>query len=135
MKPDGIFRKFLERRPRTLFEDDKADELCVRPKGPLFSVRVFRVLLLAFGISLMLSIDWFGLLLLNSRGVFEQMGALNALRVTAVLVGGVAISPALLMLHYGRLYTYTSDENVFFAITFAISFLLGSPCVLVGIFA
>ena len=38
------------------------------------------------------------------------------------------------MFHYKRLYSYTSDENVFFAVTFALSFLLGSPCVLVGMF-
>lgn len=134
MESSGRFRKFLERPPRTLFEDDKDEELNVRPKGPLFSRRVFRALLAVFGLSLMLSLDWFGLLLLNSRGVFEQMGALNALRVTAVLMGGVAVPSALLMFHYGRLYTYTSDENVFFAVTFSLSFLLGSPCALVGAF-
>ena len=33
-----------------------------------------------------------------------------------------------------RLYSYTSDENVFFAVTFALSFLLGSPCVTRGNF-
>lgn len=135
MKPVGSFRKFLERPPRTLFEDEGEEELDIRPKGPLFPRRVFWALLIFFGISMMLSMDWFGLLLLNSRGVIEQMGSLNALRVTAVLMGGVAVPSALLMLHYKRLYTYTSDENVFFAITFSISFLLGSPCALVGIFA
>lgn len=39
-----------------------------------------------------------------------------------------------MMFHYNRLYSYDSDENVFFAITFSISFLLGLPCVLVGVF-
>jgi hypothetical protein len=38
------------------------------------------------------------------------------------------------MFHYKRLYSYISDENVFFTITFSLSFLLGSPCVLAGIF-
>ncbi len=135
MKPPESFRRFLERPPRTLFEDGKDDDMHARPKGPLFSRRTFRALVLVFGVSLMLSMDWFGLLLLNSRGVFEQMGALNALRVTAVLMSGIAIPSALLMRHYGRIYTYTSEENVFFAITFALSFMLGTPCVLVGTFA
>ena len=135
MKPPESFRRFLERPPRTLFEDAREAELNARPRGPLFSRRVFHALLLFFGVSLMLSMDWFGLLLLNSRGVFEQMGSLNALRVTAVLMSGVAVPSALLMRHYGRLYTYTSEENVFFAIAFALSFMLGFPCVLVGLFA
>ena len=134
MKPAENFLKSLKRPPRSLFEEEKEDPHA-RPKGPLFSRRVFWALLVLFGVSLMLSMDWFGLLLLNSRGVFDQMGALNALRITAVLMGGVAIPSALLMIHYGRLYTYTSEENVFFAITFALSFLLGSPCALVGAFA
>jgi hypothetical protein len=38
------------------------------------------------------------------------------------------------MLHYKRIYSYDSEENVFFAITFAISFMLGFPCALVGLF-
>jgi hypothetical protein len=38
------------------------------------------------------------------------------------------------MFHYKRLYSYTSDENIFFAVTFSLSFLLDSPCVLTGIF-
>ena len=134
MKRAESFRKLFKKPPRTLFEEEREDPHA-RPKGPLFSPRVFWALLVVFGVSLMLSMDWFGLLLLNSRGVFEQMGALNALRVTATLMGGVAIPSALLMLHYDRLYTYTSEENVFFAISFALSFLLGSPCALVGIFA
>ena len=134
MKSSGRFRKLLKSPPRTLFEDE-GEELYARPKGPLFSRRVFRLLLVVFGISMMLSMDWFGLLLLNSRGVFDQMGALNALRVTGVLMTGIAVPSILLMSHYERLYTYTSDESVFFSITFALSFLLGSPCVLVGIFA
>ena len=134
MRPAGNLRKFLKRPPRTLFEEEREDPYA-RPKGPLFSRRAFWMVLAVFGVSLMLSMDWFGLLLLNSPGVFEQMGALNALRVTAALMGGVAIPSALLMLHYDRLYTYTSEESVFFSITFALSFLLGSPCALVGIFA
>ncbi len=83
----------------------------------------------------MLGLDWFGLLLLNSDGVVSQMGPLNTLRVTAVLMGGIAIPSILLVPHYNRLYTYTSEENVFFTLTFTLSFLLGAPCALVGIFA
>ena len=134
MKRAGSFRKFLKKPPGTLFEEQREDPHA-RPKGPLFTGYVFWALLAVFGVSLMLSLDWFGLLLLNSAGVFEQMGPLNALRVTGVLMGGVAIPSALLMRHYDRLYTYTSEESVFFSITFALSFLLGSPCALVGIFA
>jgi hypothetical protein len=32
------------------------------------------------------------------------------------------------------IYSYISDENVFFAITFSLSFMLGAPCALVGLF-
>ena len=103
-------------------------------KGPLFSNRVFYALLAGFVLFLMLTADWFGLLLLNSDGVFGRLGPLNTVRVTAVLMTGIAIPSALLMFHYKRLYSYTSEENVFFAITFSLSFLLGSPCALVGIF-
>ena len=95
---------------------------------------MFYALLAVFGVSLMLTADWFGLLLLNSEGVFRRIGPLNTVRVTAVLMTGIAIPSALLMFHYRRLYSYISDENVFFAITFSLSFLLGSPCVLAGIF-
>ena len=81
-----------------------------------------------------LAVDWFGLLLLNAEGVRLQMGSLNTLRVTAVLMAGIAVPSALLMFHYRRIYSYISDENVFFAITFSLSFMLGTPCALVGIF-
>jgi hypothetical protein len=91
-------------------------------------------LLAFFGVSLMLTADWFGLLLLNSEGVFGRIGPLNTVRVTAALMTGIAIPSILLMFHYKRLYSYTSEENVFFAITFSLSFLLGSPCALAGIF-
>ena len=134
MKPAENFLKGLKRPPRTLFEEEGEDPHAL-PKGPLFSRRVVWALLAVFGVSLMLTMDWFGLLLLNSQGVFEQMGPLNACRVTAVLMGGVAVPSALLMLHYDRLYTYTPGESVLFSITFALSFLLGAPCALVGIFA
>ena len=131
--PRHIPRLFRE-PPRTLF-DDLQDETFEAPvNGPLFSNPVFYVLLAVFGISLMLAADWFGLLLLNSESVFERIGPLNTVRVTAVLMTGIAIPSALLMFHYRRLYSYTSDENVFFAITFSLSFLLGSPCALTGIF-
>lgn len=126
--------KFFRDPPRTLFEDleDSTAEAPVR--GPLFPNHLFYGLMTLFCLSLMLTADWFGLLLLNSDGVFGRIGPLNTVRVTAVLMTGIAIPSALLMFHYKRLYSYTSDENVFFAVTFALSFLLGSPCVLVGIF-
>jgi hypothetical protein len=120
--------------PKTLF-DDLEDATADAPvRGPLFSNRLFYALLAVFGVSLMLTADWFGLLLLNSEGVFGTIGPLNTVRVTAVLMTGLAIPSVLLMFHYKRLYSYTSDENVFFAVAFSLSFLLGSPCVLVGIF-
>ena len=131
--PRRIPRLFRD-PPKTLF-DDPEDEVFEAPvKGPLFSRRVFYALLAFFGVSLMLTADWFGLLLLNGEGVFGRIGPLNTVRVTAVLMTGIAIPSALLMFHYKRLYSYTSDENVFFAITFSLSFLLGSPCALAGIF-
>jgi hypothetical protein len=82
----------------------------------------------------MFTMDWFGLLLLNSEGVIMSIGPLNALRVTAVLMASIAIPSLLLMIHYRRIYSYVSDENVFFAIAFSLSFMLGFPCGLVGIF-
>jgi hypothetical protein len=134
MKVPRKIHDFFREPPKTLFDDleDATAEVPVR--GPLFSNRLFYALLAVFGISLMLTGDWFGLLLLNSEGVFGKIGPLNTVRVTAVLMTGVAIPSVLLMLYYKRLYSYTSDENVFFAVTFSLSFLLGSPCVLVGIF-
>ena len=131
--PRKIPRLFRD-PPKTLFDGPEDESLEVPSKGPLFSSSVFYTLLAFFGISLMLTADWFGLLLLNSEGVFGRIGPLNTVRVTAVLMTGIAIPSALLMFHYKRLYSYTSDENVFFAITFSLSFLLGSPCVLAGIF-
>ena len=131
--PKKISNYFRE-PPKTLFEDleDATAEASV--SGPLFSNGLFYGLLTLFGVSLMLTADWFGLLLLNSEGVFGRIGPLNTVRVTAVLMTGIAIPSVLLMFHYKGLYSYTSDENVFFAVAFALSFLLGSPCVLVGIF-
>jgi len=125
---------FFREPPKTLFEDLEDATAEAPVMGPLFSKRLIYALLTVFGISLMLTADWFGLLLLNTEGVFGTIGPLNAVRVTAVLMTGIAIPSVLLMFHYKRLYSYTSDENVFFAVTFALSFLLGSPCVLVGIF-
>jgi hypothetical protein len=72
--------------------------------------------------------------ILSVEWIIVSLGEPNTVRVTAVLMTGIAIPSVLLMFHYKRLYSYTSDENVFFAVTFALSFLLGSPCVLVGIF-
>jgi hypothetical protein len=131
--PRKLPRVFRE-PPRTLFDDPHYEAFEAPVKGPLFSNSVFYALLAVFGIFLMLTADWLGLLLLNSDGVFRRIGPLNTVRVTAVLMTGIAIPSALLMLHYKRLYSYTSDENVFFAVTFSLSFVLGFPCVLTGIF-
>ena len=134
MKTPKKFPKLFREPPKTLFDDVHHEAFEAPVKGPLFSNPVFYTLLAIFSISLMLTADWFGLLLLNSEGVFQRIGPLNTVRVTAVLMTGIAIPSALLMFHYKRLYSYTSDENVFFAITFSLSFFLGSPCVLTGIF-
>ena len=133
MEPAGPFSKLLRRPPKRLL-DDHDPELDAPIRGPLFPRPVFRALVAVFGVSLMLCIDWFGLLLLNMEGVRMSIGPLNALRVTAVLLTGIAIPSALLMAHYRRIYSYISDENIFFAITFSISFVLGFPCALAGIF-
>jgi len=134
MKVPIKISRFFREPPKTLF-DDLEDVTAEAPvEGPLFSNPVFYALLAIFGISLMLTADWLGLLLLNSEGVFGRIGPLNTVRVTAILMTGIAIPSALLMFHYKRLYSYTSDENIFFAITFSLSFLLGSPCALTGIF-
>jgi hypothetical protein len=129
-KLPSLFRE----SPRTLFDDSQHEAFEAPVKGPLFSNSVFCALLAVFGIFLMLTADWLGLLLLNSDGVFRKIGPLNTVRVTAVLMTGIAIPSALLIFHYKRLYSYTSDENVFFAVTFSLSFVLGFPCVLTGIF-
>ena len=134
MKMPRKFPKLFREPPKTLFDDTKHEAFEAPIKGQLFSNSLLYALLALFGVSLMLTADWFGLLLLNSEGVFRRIGPLNAVRVTAVLMTGIAIPSALLMFHYRRLYSYISDENVFFAITFSISFLLGSPCILAGIF-
>jgi hypothetical protein len=112
MKVPRKIHDFFREPPKTLFDDleDATAEVPVR--GPLFSNRLFYALLAVFG----------------------KIGPLNTVRVTAVLMTSLAIPSVLLMFHYKRLYSYTSDENVFFAVTFSLSFLLGSPCVLVGIF-
>ena len=118
--------------PRKFFEEDDGG-IDAPVRGPLFPRPVFVGLLAVFCISLMLTADWFGLLLLNPR-VSERIGTLNTVRVMAVLMAGIAAPSALLMLHYRRLYSYVSEHNVFFAITFSLSFMLGLPCALVGVF-
>jgi hypothetical protein len=133
MEPAGPFWKLFRRPPKKLLEDWDP-ELDAPIRGPLFPRSIFRALLVVFGLSVMLTMDWFGLLLLNSEGVILSIGPLNALRVTAVLMAGIALSSALLMIHYRRIYSYVSDENVFFAITFSLSFVLGFPSGLVAIF-
>jgi hypothetical protein len=133
MEPAGSFWKLSRRPPKKLLEDWDP-ELDAPIRGPLFPRPIFRALLVVFGLFAMLTVDWFGLLLLNSEGVRMSIGPLNALRVTAVLMTGMAIPSALLMVHYRRIYSYISEENIFFAITFSISFVLGAPCVLVSLF-
>jgi hypothetical protein len=133
MEPTGPFMRLFRSPPKKML-DDYDPELDAPARGPLFSRRVLRALLILFGISLMLCADWFGLLLLNSEGVILQMGPLNAVRITGALLAGIAITSALLMAHYRCVYSYISEENVFFAITFSISFMLGMPCALVGLF-
>jgi hypothetical protein len=134
MEPAGRFLKILRRSSKTLL-DDGEDELNAYVRGPLYPRPVLYALLALFAVSVMLTMDWFGLLLLNSDGVVQQMGALNVLRATAALMGGIALPSILLIPHYKRLYTYTSEENVFFTITFSLSFMMGTPCALVGFFA
>jgi hypothetical protein len=133
MEPTGPLMKLFRGRPKKML-DDYDPELDAPARGPLYSRPVLRALLILFGISLMLCVDWFGLLLLNSEGVIRQMGPLNAVRITGALLGGVAITSVPLMVHYRRVYSYISEENIFFAITFSISFMLGMPCALVGLF-
>ena len=133
MEPAGPFWRLLQRRQKKLLEDFDP-ELDAPVKGPLFPRPVFLTLLSVFGVAVMLAVDWFGLLLLNVEGVRLQMGSLNTLRVTAVLMAGIAVPSVLLMIHYRRLYSYISDENVFFAITFSLSFMPGFPCGVVGLF-
>lgn len=128
MKPTG---RRAAKRPLDVAED----ELHAYVRGPLWPRPVLYALLAVFGVSALLTADWFGLLLLNHEGVRLQLGSLNVLRVNAALMAGIAIPSILLVPHYRRMYTYTSEENVFFTITFSLSFLLGAPCALVGIFA
>ena len=133
MEPAGPLLK-LSRRLQKKSLDDYDPELDAPVKGPLFPRPVFLALLVVFGVAVMLTLDWFALLLLNVEGVRLQMGPLNTLRVTAALMAGIAIPSALLMFHYRRIYSYISEENIFFAITFSLSFVLGFPCGLVGLF-
>jgi hypothetical protein len=133
MEPAGPFWKLSRRSPKKQL-DDFDPELDAPIKGPLFPRPVFIALLAVFCVAVMLAVDWFALLLLNVEGVRMQIGSLNTLRVTAVLMAGIAIPSALLVAHHRRVYSYISDENVFFAITFSLSFMLGAPCALVGLF-
>lgn len=102
--------------------------------GPLYPRPVAVALLGVFCLSLFLTANWFGLLLLNAQGVIAQIGINNALRLTAALMGGISLTSVLLMLHYHCLYAYESDENVLFGVTFSLSFLMGAPCGLIWVF-
>lgn len=125
---------FLRRLAKAMFTKGGGDELHALPGEPLFPKGAFHAILFVFGASLFLAANWFGLLLINASGVVEGIGIINALRVNAAIMAGIAVPSALLMLHYKCLYTYTSEEDSFFAITFSLAFLLGSPSALVGIF-
>ena len=127
--------KLTGRRAARGLLDEAQDELHAYVRGPLWPRPVLYALLAVFAVSALLTADWFGLLLLNHEGVRMQLGTLNILRVNAALMAGVAVPSILLVPHYRRLYTYTSEENVFFTITFSLSFFMGVPCALVGIFA
>lgn len=133
-EPRNRLPKLFKDPPKTLF-DDGEDDLHAYIRGPLFPRSVVYALLVVFGIATMLAADWFALLLLNSEGVVGSLGPLNVLRVMAALMAGIAIPSVLLMFHYRRGHSYISEENVFFAITFSLSFIMGLPCALVGLFA
>src|SRR5215218_1675298 len=127
MEPAGPFWKLFHRPPKKLL-DDWDPELDAPIRGPPFSRPVLYALLAVFGVFAMLTTDWFGLLLLNSEGVILQMGPLNALRVTAILMAGIATPSALLMAHYRRVYSYSSAENIFCALPSSPASLPGAPC-------
>lgn len=120
MKPSGRRLKLFRNPPKKFFEEEDPAEAPI--KGPLLPRPLFYALLAFFGVSLM-------------QGVYAQIGSLNTLRVTGALMSGIAIPSILLMFHYDRVYSYTSEENVFFGVAFSLSFMLGLPCALVGIFA
>jgi hypothetical protein len=132
-RPQERLKNHFRRPPKTLL-DDWDPELDAPIRGPLFAPALHRALVAAFVVFAMLCMDWIGLLLLNAEGVVTSIGPLNALRVTAVLMTGVAVPSALLMAHYRRVYSYISEENIFFAICFFVSFTLGFPSALVGLF-
>lgn len=132
-RPQERLKKVFLAPPKTLL-DDWDPELDAPARGPLFTPTVHRALVAAFVVFAVLCMDWIGLLLLNAEGVVPSIGPLNALRVTAVLMTGVAVPSALLMAHYRRVYSYISEENIFFAICFFVSFTLGFPSALVGLF-
>lgn len=134
MMDSGNRRTGLFRNPPKKLLDPGEDELHSYIRGPLFPRKVLYALLVLFGVAVMLTADWFGLLLLNADGVIRQIGLLNVVRVMGALMAGIAVPSLLLMFHYRRVYSYVSEENVFFATTFALSFVIGLPCVLVGLF-
>jgi hypothetical protein len=112
----------------------REDELNAYVRGPLFSAPVLFGLGAVFVLSVLGTGAWFVTLLLNVDGVLGYLGLLETLRVTAVLMGSIALTSLLFVAHFSRLYTYVSEENVFFTLAFTLSFLLGTPCALIGIF-
>src|SRR5918993_1257680 len=111
MEPAGPFWK-LSRRSQNKSLDDYDQELDAPVKGPLFPRPVFIALLVVFGVALMLAVDWFALLLLNVEVVRLQMGSLNTLRVTAVLMAGGALPPSPLLIPSPPLYPFISHGDV-----------------------
>src|ERR671917_46560 len=107
MEPAGQFSKLLRRPPKKLL-DDYDPELDAPIRGPLFPRPIFRALVAVFGGFLMLTVDWFGLLLLNMAGVVLTIGPVTPLRVPAVLMTGVALPSALLLVPSRRIYSYIS---------------------------
>src|SRR3712207_8884991 len=110
MEPAGPFWKLSHRPPKKPL-DEFDPELDAPMKGPLFPRPVFVTLLIVFCVALMLAVDWFGLLLLNAEGVRLQMGSLNTLRVTAVLMAGKAVPAGLPMFPSPPSFSHIFDEH------------------------
>src|SRR3712207_394715 len=126
MEPAGPLWK-LSRRPPKKPLDDYDPELDAPIKGPLFPRPVFLTLLVVFGVAVMLTLDWFALLLLNVEGVRLQMGPLNTLRVTAALMAGAIRTTVPTLVYSRRMSISKLQANNFFNITLTVWFHLGFP--------
>ena len=65
MDPAGSFMNLTGRRAAKGPPDEAQDELHVYVQGPLWPRPVLHALLAVFGVSVVLTANWFGLLLLN----------------------------------------------------------------------